>query len=90
VCYILKSAYREFEERIGRLEGQRGEKTAMIMGAIKKAPGRFSVDDLRRECPGVSVDMIRRVLKDLQAEGRVECLGRGPRAVWQKIDDAAN
>jgi len=37
----------------------------------------FTVTDLQRECPSVSVDMIRHVLKQLRENGSVECLGRG-------------
>jgi len=43
--------------------------------------------DLQRECPGVSVDLIRRVLKSLRAEGKVECLGRGQQAQWQRTEE---
>lgn len=42
----------------------------------------FTLADLERACPGVSRDMVRRVLRDLQRAGRVECLGRGPGAAW--------
>ncbi|KKK88911.1 hypothetical protein LCGC14_2738370, partial [marine sediment metagenome] len=34
--------------------------------------------------PGVSRDMIRRVLRQLKKDGEVECLGRGPDALWRK------
>jgi hypothetical protein len=37
-----------------------------------------------RACPGVSRDLIRLWLRDLKAAGRIECLGRGPGAKWQK------
>jgi len=84
VCFILKSAYKEFEERLGRLPQPRGEKTAMVQDAIKSFPGDFSVADILRKCPGVGIDMIRRVLKDLQAQGVIECLGRGRNAKWNK------
>ena len=47
------------------------------------APAALALD-LERLCPGVSRDMIRIVLRDLKAAGRVECLGRGPGAKWQK------
>jgi DNA-binding HxlR family transcriptional regulator len=56
----------------------------MINRAIARAEGRFNVGDLKRECPGVSIDMIRRVLKNLQAAGQIECLGRGQNAFWRK------
>ena len=44
----------------------------------------FYLTDLERACPGVSRDMIRRVLRQLKKDGRVECLGRGPGALWRK------
>jgi Fic family protein len=87
VCFILKSAYQEFEERLNRLPHLRGEKTAMIHEAIKKFSNNFSVADILSKCPSVSIDMVRRVLKDLQAQGRIECLGRGRNARWKKRDN---
>jgi hypothetical protein len=42
------------------------------------------VSDIQRQCPGVSVDLIRRVLKNLRSSGRVKCLGRGQSAEWQR------
>jgi Fic family protein len=84
VCFILKSAYTEFEERLARLPQPRGEKTAMIQDAVRSFPGNFSVADIQGKCPGIGIDMIRRVLKDLQVQEVVECLGRGRNAKWQK------
>jgi hypothetical protein len=49
-----------------------------------RATGSFSIADLQRECPGVSVDMIRHVLKNLREKRKVECLGRGRNAVWKR------
>jgi predicted transcriptional regulator of viral defense system len=80
----LKTAYREFEERVGQTAEPRGAKTELVGQAIEKAKGPFSVGDLQRECPGVGPDLIRAMLKRLRAEGRVECLGRGQHARWQK------
>jgi Fic family protein len=84
VCYIIKSAYKEFEERLGNLKGPRGEKTTMIMQAIEKSQGQFSVGDVAARLPGISIDMIRKIFKDLQANGDVECLGRGRNAMWHR------
>jgi hypothetical protein len=42
------------------------------------------VAELQNNCPNVSVDMIRRILKNLRAKDQVECLGRGQKARWQK------
>jgi len=84
VLFILKSAYCEFEERVGQLKSPKGAKTVLITTAIERAIGPFRVADIQRECPGVSVDMIRQVLKNLRKAGQVECLGRGQNAQWQK------
>ncbi|MBA4369839.1 MAG: Fic family protein [Desulfobacterium sp.] len=84
VCFIIKTAYQEFEERLGRLHQPRGGKTAMIHDAVISFSGDFSVADIINKCPGVGIDMIRRVLKDLQKHGGIECLGRGRNARWSK------
>jgi Fic family protein len=84
VLYILKTAYREFEERVGQISAPRGAKTDLVYAAIQRFTGTFRIADIQRDCPGVSLDMIRRVLKDLRVSGRVECLGRGQQAQWQK------
>ncbi len=81
---VLFRAYRAFEERAGRVNSPRGSKTALVVHAIEQAAASFRVADLLTACPGVSVDWIRHVLKDLRSEGRVECLGRGRQARWQK------
>ena len=81
---IVRGAYREFEERVGQVKSRRGAKTALVVAAIEAFPGQFTLADLERACPGVSRDMIRRVLRDLQKAGRVICLGRGPGAPWRK------
>ena len=57
--------------------------TAWYLADLGEALGR---QELFTECPGVSVDMIRRVLKDLRAAGRVECVGRGQGAKWRKTE----
>ena len=86
LLFVLKTAYQEFEERLGRISAPRGEKTDMIIRVIERSQGPFRIADLQRQCPGVSIDMIRRVLKNLRAEGRIACLGRGQDAQWQKTE----
>ena len=82
--FIIRAAYREFEQRLGQLQSPRGEKTGLVLQAIDRTSGPFSIAELQNACPNVSVDMIRRVLKNLRAENRVECLGRGQNARWSK------
>jgi Fic family protein len=84
VFFILKTAYREFEERLGRMHQPRGMKTAMVQDAVNNFPGGFSVADILGKCPGVGIDTVRRVLKNLQNQDAIECLGRGRYARWKR------
>lgn len=84
LLYILKTAYREIEDRLGQTKAPRGEKSEVVLNAIQRAAGDFTVADLQRECPGVSVDMIRHVLQVLRRKGAVECLHQGRNASWRR------
>ncbi len=84
VLFILKTAYREFERRVGEVAAPKGAKTDRVQEAVRAFAGDFTLGDLQRACPEVSHDMVRRVLRDLKAADRVECLGRGPGARWRK------
>ena len=88
VLYILKAAYREFAERVGEVKAPRGAKREQVLSGIEQLAARtggvFTLSELEQACPGVSRDMVRRVLRDQQAAGIMECQGRGPAARWQK------
>jgi Fic family protein len=84
ILYTLKTAYREFEERVGQIASPKGAKTELIINVIGRQLGRFRISDIQKECPGVSLDLIRSVLKKLRSSKRVKCLGRGQNAQWQK------
>jgi Fic family protein len=81
---ILKRAYRELETRVGQLQSPRGAKTQLIESVITALPSSFTLADVERAAPGVSRDMIRRVFRGLQGKGAIECMGKGPGAVWRK------
>jgi Fic family protein len=84
ILFIIQTAYREFEARLGQLGTPKGEKTSLVLHAVDMALGPFRIAEIQNECPNVSVDMIRRVLKNLRAQNQVECLGRGQNAQWRK------
>ena len=84
ILLILKSAYREFESRLELSKSRRGAKTEMIETAIAAFTDEFSMAELERTCPEASRDLIRKVLRNRQNSGNVECLGRGPGARWRK------
>jgi len=84
VLYTLKQAYREFEERVGKIAAPRGAKTVLVLDMISKMRGDFSIAELQAKCPGVGIDMIRNVLKKERGAGRLECLGKGRDARWRR------
>ena len=81
---ILKSAYKEFEKRLGQMKSPRGAKTELIEVAIDSFSDEFTLIDVERSCPGVSHDMVRRVLRNLKKDDKIICQGRGPGAKWRK------
>jgi Fic family protein len=84
LLYVLKTAYGEFEARLGRAAEPKGAKTERVVSAIGRAADPFAVTAIQAACPGVGVDLIRRVLKRLKNQGQVMCLSRGRNAAWQK------
>jgi len=84
LMFILKTGYREFESRLDITQSPRGAKTEIIEAAIKSMPDEFTLSDIERVCPGVSHDMVRKILRLKKQTGEVECLGRGPGALWKK------
>lgn len=87
LLYILKTAYKEFAERVGQIREPRGAKTDLVVSAIQRVADPFRVSEIQQACPGVSVDLIRKVLKALRSEKKVECLGLGQSATWHKTRD---
>ena len=77
----------QFEERVGQVKSPRGAKTELVVNAIHRLPSPFRVADLQHACPGVSVDWIRQILKELRSQGKVECLGRGQQAQWRRLPE---
>ncbi len=83
---VLIRAYKEFEERVGTVGTGRGAKTEHIQAAIARRVAPFAISDIEIDCPGVSRDMIRVVLRHMRDEGRLRSEGRGPGARWIKTD----
>ena len=84
VLSILKTAYKAFEDRAGSIGIPRSSKTEMVHHAVHAIDRDFTVADIEKKCPAVSRDMIRTVLKAMRKDGVVECIGRGPGALWKK------
>jgi Fic family protein len=85
LLFILALACKEFEQRIGQLKSPRGEKTEAVLAAVGRQISTFRVADLQAECPGVGLDLIRRILGRLQKDKKVKALGTGRAAKWEKL-----
>jgi len=77
---VLIRAYGEFEARVESLQGS---KTQQVRAAVARRLGPFGIADLEHDCPGVSRDMVRHVLRQMRVEGRVKVEGRGRGAKWR-------
>ena len=82
---VLLRAYEEFRERAGTLLRGRGAKTALVEAAVRRKTRAFAISELENDCPGVSRDMIRHVLRRLRDDGRVLVEGRGRGARWRVV-----
>lgn len=88
ILSIMKTAYRDLVERVGEVRAPRGEKRERVVQGIgqllaQSATG-FTLSELEQACPGVSRDMVRRVLREQKEAGAIACRGRGPGAVWAR------
>ena len=84
LLFILTQACKEFERRVGQLKSPRGEKTEAVLAAVERQVSTFRVADLQNECPGVGLDLIRRLLARLQKQKKIKSLGTGRSAKWEK------
>jgi len=83
---IVRRAYRLAEERTEGLAGAHGTKTARIRAVVAGFQGDFTLAELVEACPGVSRDLVRKVLRDLKEAGGVASRGHGRSARWHRIE----
>ncbi len=84
---MLLRGYAEFEERVGTIRTGRGSKTARVRDTVGRRIGPFSISDIEADCPGISRDMIRNVLRQMRDEQRIISTGKGRAAKWVKAED---
>lgn len=85
LLFTLKTAYKEFEERVGQTASPKGAKSEMVRQAIAGQSGEFRLVDIEHLCPGVGREWIRCLLAEMKAAGGVSCQGRGPAARWRYL-----
>ena len=83
---VLIRAYGEFEDRVGEVRGGKGAKGDQVRAAVARRILPFQISDLERDCPGVSREMIRVVLRQLREEGVLALEGKGRGARWRPLE----
>lgn len=82
---MLIAGYKEFEQRVGTLKDAPGAKTGLVEQAVRRRVKPFAISDIEAECPGVSRDMVRHVLRSMRGRGEVNVRGRGRAAKWLRV-----
>ena len=81
---VLLRAYKAFEDRVGNLSQPGSSKSQRVREAVERKIRPFRIVDIERECPDVSRETIRLVLRAMKKEGIIEPRGRGRGARWRK------
>ena len=84
LLFILKTAYNDFSSRATMVHPERGEKHARILEAFESLLQSFTLADLIAKCPGISTETVRKAIKELKRDGKVEMLKAG-RALHSRI-----
>jgi Fic family protein len=82
---VLLRAYREFEERVGEIRSKKLSKTDQIRMAVERKVGLFAISEIEEECPHISRDMIKLVLRDMRDAGAIAIKGKGRGAKWIRL-----
>lgn len=83
LLYIIKEAYNEFEERVGKIAAPKGEKAEIVANAIRQQKAPFRLVEIEQACPGVGRDWIQSIFTEMKDRGKLRCSGRGPAARWE-------
>jgi len=81
---VLLKAYTELEDKVANIRSGKGSKTDQIVAAVQRKLIPFAISDIEAECPLISRDMIRIVLRKLRDEGVITVNGKGRGAKWIK------
>ena len=79
---MLLKAYHELEEGVRGMGTGRGTKSEQVRAAVMKRFLPFSLSEIEDDCPLVSHDMVRAVLKKMKEEGLIRPEGHGRGAKW--------
>ncbi|MBS1832550.1 MAG: Fic family protein [Acidobacteria bacterium] len=80
---VLRSGYRDLEQRMSLSESPRAAKTDLVRQGILEQISSFTLGDLMLQFPAASPQLIKKVLGQLKNEGKVRLDGRGRGATWR-------
>ena len=81
---VILISYGALSTRSEALSGRRGIKTNMVLTVIGLQQTDFSIRQLQQLAPECGIELIRKILKEQKAAGKLRCIGRGPNALWRK------
>ena len=64
----------------------RGAKSESVQQAVAQLASPFTIAQIEQRCPGVSRELIQRILKNMKEKGMLTRLGRGLGARWTSAD----
>lgn len=78
---VLRRAYVEFSRQVENSAGQPA-KTELARRAILSQVGEFTLADIQAQVPGVSTQLLKKVLGEMKTAGQLSLTGRGRGAKW--------
>lgn len=83
----IRRAYNELDEKVERtpLIASQGGKTDIVKKIIFSQVGLFSLRDIEKLCPSVSIQLIKKVLTELKKDKMVKLEGKGRGASWKVV-----
>jgi len=78
---VLRQAYVDFSRQVERSAGQPA-KTELARTLILNQVGDFTLADIQSQLPGISSQLLKKVLTEMKASGQLSLIGRGRGAKW--------
>ncbi len=79
---VMLRAYREFEERVGEVRKRTGSKAEQVREVVLAKQEPFSISEVEADCPGISRETVRIVLREMSRKGLIASTGKGRSAKW--------
>jgi Fic family protein len=85
LAMVFARAGAEMEERLAATKGGKGYKSDRIRDVIQNLPSQFTIRDIIKVLPQTPRPTIMYVLNEERQAGRIEGIGRGPKAGYRKV-----